>query len=193
MTLCRRLKTLEHVQNTQQKQITSKHIYCALCFIYLRLAVLTAPSAVKLWNLDSQRELVFLAVTPLLSAVFSTAVPASEARPPTQSTSPSACPRAPAATMACTGSPAPHIGTGRAALNSDETSLLHDRWTERSHQAGCWTVAERGPLGDLGTVHDFMPGLSGHSSPLLTRCCRDVLVAGSLRCVVCLNYQQFKN
>ncbi|XP_069380382.1 citron Rho-interacting kinase isoform X4 [Paralichthys olivaceus] len=97
-------------------------------------------------------------------------VPASEAPPPTQSTSPSVCPRAPAAMTACTESPARRIVTGRDAPNSDGINPLPDPWTERSHLAECWTVAGRGLLGDSGTALDSMLGLSEHSSPLSTRC-----------------------
>ena len=114
----------------------------------------------------------------VLCSVFPTGAPVNEVPPPTQSTSPSVSPRAPAATTVCTGSPAPRIATGRAAPSSDGTSLPPDRWTGRSRPAGCSTAAGRGLRGGSGTAPGSMPGRSGHSSPPLTRYCREVLLAG---------------
>ncbi len=116
---------------------------------------------------------------------FSAGVPVSEAPPPTQSTFPSVCPLARAATTACTGSPAPHIVTGRAALSSDGTSLPLDRWTGRSRPGGCLTVAGRGHLEDSGTAPDFMPGLFERSSLRSTRYCRGVVEAECPRLSSC--------
>lgn len=98
-----------------------------------------------------------------------TVVPVSGVHPPTQSTSLSVWPQAPAAMTACIGSRAPHIVIGRAAQSSEETSLLPGLWTGRSHRAGCWTAAGRGLLEDSETAVDSTLVLSEPSSHLLTR------------------------
>lgn len=87
--------------------------------------------------------------------------------------------------MACTGSPAPHTVTGRAAPSSGGTSLPPERWTERSRPAECSTAAGSGLLGGSGTALDSMPGPSGHSSPPLTRYRGGVLFSvSSISCSV---------